>query len=160
MTMGPESPKPIVRVCCSEAVVPMKPRRATGLASRWCMTPWRCTADRCASMARASAARVLSSRCRAGVVLRPDLRAFLDLEGDALGQRQFAAPVDGVGLASHVGLPRIRAGLASAAGVLLATKSAADLGAGSSDVHIGNAAVAARRGQERLGMLQPVGEDG
>src|SRR5690349_22663202 len=87
-------------------------------------------------------------------------RAFLDLEGDALRERQIATPVDGVRLPAHVGLPRIRARLAAAARILFAAECAADLGAGSADVHVGDAAVAARRREERLGVLQPVREDG
>jgi two-component system sensor histidine kinase PhoQ len=64
------------------------------------------------------------------------------------------APVDGVGLPAHVGLPGVRAGLAAAAGVLLAAEGAADLGARGADVHVGDAAVAAAGGQEPLGVLQ------
>ena len=69
-----------------------------------------------------------------------------------------AAPVDGVGLAAHVGLPGIRAGLAAAAGVLLAAEGAADLGARGAEVDVGDAAVAAGGRQERFRVLQPVGE--
>src|SRR5690349_3581182 len=57
------------------------------------------------------------------------LGPFLHLERDALGQRQFAAPVDGVGLPAHVGLPGIRARLTAATRILLAAERAADLGA-------------------------------
>ena len=83
----------------------------------------------------------------------------LDLELDALRERQLAAPVDRVGLAAHVGLPGIRAGLASAAGVLLAAERAADLRAGGAEVDVGDAAVAAGGRQEGLRVLQPVGEE-
>ena len=38
------------------------------------------------------------------------------------------------------------------------TESATDLGAGSADVHIGNATVAAGGRCEQFGMLQPIGE--
>src|SRR6188768_3643368 len=51
--------------------------------------------------------------------VRPDSGPFLDLERDALGQWQLAAPVDRVGLPAHVGLPGIGTRLASAARVLL-----------------------------------------
>src|ERR1039458_2944587 len=43
----------------------------------------------------------------------------LRLELDPLRQRQLRRPVDGVGLAPHVSLPRVAAALSSAAGVLL-----------------------------------------
>ena len=82
-----------------------------------------------------------------------------DFEIDALRERQLLAPVDRVGLAAHVRLPGVRARLAAAAGVLLAAERAADLGAGRADVDVRDAAVAARRRQETLGVLQPVGED-
>src|SRR6185312_15869200 len=82
-----------------------------------------------------------------------------ELELDSLGERQVARPVDGVGLAAHVGPPGIGARLAAAAGVLLPAEGAADLGARGADVDVGNAAVAARAGEEELGVLQPVGEE-
>ena len=52
-----------------------------------------------------------------------------DLELDPLRQRQGRAPVDGVRLTAHVRLPGIGAGLAAAAGVLLAAEGTSDLGA-------------------------------
>ena len=55
------------------------------------------------------------------------LRGHLEL--DALRQREGLAVVDGVGGAPHIGLPCIRAGFATAAGLLFAAESAADLGA-------------------------------
>src|SRR5690606_4037065 len=57
----------------------------------------------------------------------------LQVELDALGQRQVVRVVDGIGLAAHVGAPGIRAGLAPAAGVLLAAEGAADLRARGAD---------------------------
>src|SRR6185437_741504 len=83
----------------------------------------------------------------------------LELELEPLGERQVARPVDGVGLAAHIRLPGIGAGLPPAARVLLAAEGAADLGAGSADVDVGDAAVAARGGEEGLRVLQPVGEE-
>ena len=74
----------------------------------------------------------------------------IDLEPNPLRQRQLARVVDGVGRAAHVRLPRIGAGLAAAAGVLLAAEGAADLGAGGADVDVGDAAVGAGRAQEAL----------
>ena len=54
-------------------------------------------------------------------------------------------PVDGAGLAAHVGLPGVGARLAAAAGLLLAAEGAADLGARGADVDVGDAAVASPR---------------
>ena len=45
----------------SAAAAPTRRRPVTASASRWCTTPWRCTAERCASTARRSAARASSS---------------------------------------------------------------------------------------------------
>ena len=64
------------------------------------------------------------------------------------------APVDRVRLPSHVGFPRVRAGLPSAAGVLLAAERAADLGARRADVDVGDAAVGAGRREEALGVCK------
>src|SRR5262249_56407744 len=58
------------------------------------------------------------------------IRASPDIERDALGERQLGAVVYRVGGAAHVGLPGIGAGLAAAAGLLLAAERAADLGTG------------------------------
>src|SRR5690606_36789760 len=63
-----------------------------------------------------------------------------EVELDALGQRQRVGVVDGVGLAAHVGAPRVRTRLAATAGLLLAAEGAADLGAGGADVVVGDAA--------------------
>src|SRR6185312_5090216 len=84
----------------------------------------------------------------------------LELELDSLGERQVARPVDGVGLAAHVGPPGIGARLAAAAGILLPAEGATDLGARGADVDVGDAAVAAGAGEEELGVLQAVGEEG
>src|SRR3546814_17222299 len=62
-------------------------------------------------------------------------------------------------LPPHVGPPCIRTRFAAAAGFLLATEGAADLGAGGADVDVGDAAVRTRGGQELLRRLQVVGED-
>src|SRR5690606_11002499 len=58
----------------------------------------------------------------------------IDVEADALCQGQARAVVHRVGGAAHIGLPRIRAGLATAAGLLLAAERAADLGTGRADI--------------------------
>src|SRR5690606_33753990 len=86
-------------------------------------------------------------------------RFSLQVELDALGQRQFVGVVDGVGLAAHVRTPCIRARLAAAAGFLLAADRAADLWAGGADVDVGDAAVRTAHRQELLGRLQVLGED-
>src|SRR5689334_10126510 len=44
--------------------------------------------------------------------------ATLQLELDALRERELVRPVDGVGLAAHVGLPGVAPGFAAAAGFL------------------------------------------
>ena len=49
-------------------------------------------------------------------------------ELDALGEGEFVGVVDGVGGPAHVGLPRVAAALAAAAGGLLAAEGSADLG--------------------------------
>ena len=51
---------------------------------------------------------------------------LLGAELNALRQRQIVTPVDRVRLPPHIGFPGIRAGLASAAGFLLASEGAAD----------------------------------
>src|SRR5690242_20295465 len=81
----------------------------------------------------------------------PALRADSDVEVHALRERQVAAVVDRHGLAPHVGLPAVGAGLAAAARVLLAAERAADLGPRGADVHVRDPAVRALRRQERLG---------
>src|SRR5690349_9325129 len=53
-----------------------------------------------------------------------------------LRERQFGRVVDGVGRPAHVRLPRVRARLAPAAGLLLAAEGSADLGSGRPDVHV------------------------
>jgi hypothetical protein len=59
------------------------------------------------------------------------------------------AVVDRVGRAAHVALPGVGAGLAAAAGLLLAAERAADLGARRADVDVGDAAVGAGGRHER-----------
>src|SRR2546423_3804761 len=82
-----------------------------------------------------------------------------DIEADPLGERQLAAVVYRVGRAAHVGLPRIGARLAAAAGFLLAAERAADLRAARPDIHVDDAAVAAARRHEALGFADVGGED-
>ena len=80
-------------------------------------------------------------------------------KGDALRQRQRLGVVHRVGGAAHIGLPGVGAGLAAAAGFLLAAEGAADLGARGADVDVGDAAVGAVGRQEALGLAQVGGED-
>src|SRR5690606_36414915 len=101
----------------------------------------RCTRMRCSASSEDSprpCARSASSAKRKGRA-RPYMLSS-EVELDALCQRQRVGVVDGVGLAAHVRAPRIRARLATAAGVLLAAEGAADLGAGGADVDVGDAA--------------------
>src|SRR3954447_26550449 len=65
----------------------------------------------------------------------------VDVEGHALRKRQRLGIVHRVGGAPHIGLPGIGTALAAAAGFLLATESAADLGPGSAYVDIGDTAI-------------------
>src|SRR5690606_23415212 len=81
------------------------------------------------------------------------------LEDDALSQGELAGVVHGLGLAAHIGLPGIGAGFATAAGVLLAAKCAADLRPAGADVHVGDPTVAAEGREEGLGFAQVGGED-
>ena len=83
----------------------------------------------------------------------------LRLELDALRQRQRVGVVDRVGLPAHVGLPRVGARFASAAGFLLAAEGAADFGAAGADVDVGDAAVASRLRPGMFGFAQVGGED-
>ena len=66
-------------------------------------------------------------------------------ELDSLCQRQRVRVIHRDRLPPHVRLPRIATALASAAGILLAAESAADLGAAGSDIDVGDAAIAAAR---------------
>ena len=68
----------------------------------------------------------------------------------SLREREIGRPVDGGGLAAHVGLPGIAAGFAAATGFLFAAESAADFGAAGSDINIGDAAIAAADTQKCL----------
>src|SRR3546814_17525176 len=83
----------------------------------------------------------------------------LQVELDALRQRQRVGVVDRVGLAAHVGAPRVRTRLAAAAGFLPAAERPADLGPGGAAVDVGDAAVPAGRRPARPGRLEGGGED-
>src|SRR5664279_1450530 len=97
----------------------------------------------------AATQRSTSARERSPEVSEIPTRALAKL--DALRERQFATPVDRVGLATHVGLPGVGPGLATAPCFLFTAERTADFGAGRSDVDVGDAAVTARCGQECLG---------
>src|ERR1700722_5601711 len=86
--------------------------------------------------------------------------SLLDVEFDALGQRQGSGPVDGYGLAAHVSFPRVAAGFASASGFFFASERSADFGAAGADVHVGDTAIAAEGAQECFGVAQIIGENG
>src|SRR6202034_1582607 len=121
-----------------------------------------------------SASPIRGSPGRTGQGSRTSLRAYrpgspgsfhsryrpwrLQLEGDALRERQLRRPVDGVGLAAHVGFPGIAAGFAAAAGVFFAAESPADFRAAGPDINVGDAAIAARVAEEALGREQVGGE--
>ncbi|KPW59959.1 Uncharacterized protein ALO80_05928 [Pseudomonas caricapapayae] len=84
---------------------------------------------------------------------------YRSVENDALGQWQLAGIVDGVGLPPHVGAPRIGAGFAATAGVLLAAKRTADFCTAGADIDVGDTTIAARRTLERLGFTQVGGKN-
>src|SRR5688572_8232385 len=126
-------------------------RRGAPCSHNW--TPGRGNARPGSAGPCRSAARVRARR------YRDACRLPSELEPDSLGERQFAAVVDGIGGAAHVGLPGIRAGLTAAAGFLLAAERAADLGAARADVDVDDAAVAAAPRHEALGLANVVGED-
>ena len=67
---------------------------------------------------------------------------------NTLRQGQLRGVVDGHGLPAHVGFPTITAAFAAATGFLFATESAPDFRAARADVYIGNAAIAAARGEK------------
>src|SRR5258706_11175026 len=73
-----------------------------------------------------------------------------DSELDPLRQRQLIRPVDGIGLPTHILLPRIAARFASATGILLAAERAADLRSAGPDVDIRDPAIAPAMAEERL----------
>ena len=116
-------------------------------------------ATRGASGAAAHGGEIARSAPARGRASRPIRRVRRHVEPDSLRERQVAAPVDRVRLPAHVGLPRVRARLAAAAGLLLAAERAADLGARRADVHVGDAAIAARRREKRFGGAHARRED-
>src|SRR5712672_2542693 len=83
-----------------------------------------------------------------------EAEALLDIEPHALGQRQLGSIAYRVGGPAHVGLPAVGARLAPPSGLFFAAECAADLGAGGSDVDIGDAAVRSRRRQETLDLRE------
>src|SRR5439155_174267 len=80
-------------------------------------------------------------------------------ERDPLRERHVSGAVDRRGHAAHVGLPRVAAALASAAGVLFAAERATDFRAAGPGVHVGESAVATARTEEAFRFAQIVGED-
>src|SRR3546814_17280836 len=71
-----------------------------------------------------------------------------DWSSDVCSSDLLTGVVDGVGGAAHIGLPRVGAGFAAAAGFLLAAEGAADLGPARADIHVDDAAFAAYRRHE------------
>src|SRR5579862_1806292 len=105
----------------------------------------------CTSSSRRMAAlednrRHYNVRSACGAVARS-----LHSELDSLRQRQLRRPINGVGLAAHVGFPGIAAGFAASAGLLLPAKGAPNLSAAGADIDIGNAAIAAAVTEEGFG---------
>src|SRR5690606_18362078 len=68
----------------------------------------------------------------------------------SLGEREFGGVVDRVGGPAHIGLPGVRAGFPSTAGLLLPAERAADLRARGADIDIGDSAIRAVHGEESL----------
>eukprot|EP00047_Mylnosiga_fluctuans_P013855 m.33831 g.33831 ORF g.33831 m.33831 type:complete len:546 (+) comp5145_c1_seq1:34-1671(+) len=81
------------------------------------------------------------------------------LKLDALRQRESLGAVDGAGGAAHVLLPRVAAGLAAAAGLLLAAEGTADLSTGRGNVHVDDATVRAEGAGPLEDALQVLGEE-
>src|SRR5690606_6324944 len=67
--------------------------------------------------------------------------------------------IDGVGLAAHIALPRIRSAFPPASGFFFTPECTADLGPRRADIDIGNAAIGTGRRQERLGLAHIGGKD-
>src|SRR6185437_3263915 len=105
------------------------------------------------------AGNAYARRRPSGIRTGAPARRVTSAELDALGERQLVRVVDRIGRAAHVRLPRVRAGLAAAAGLLLATERATDLGAGWTDVDVGDAAVRTVRRGEPLGLADVERED-
>ena len=87
-------------------------------------------------------------------------RSLFNVEPDALRERKLHPEIDRVGGPTHIGLPHVGAGLATAASLLLAAKGAADLGSGRPNVHVGDAAVRARRRNKSLCLAHIERKDG
>src|SRR5690606_34531582 len=103
-----------------------------------------------ATAARASASLALSVAASLAASVGRLVGLVESAKSHPLCEAERGPVVDRAGLAAHVGLPAIAAGLASAAGVLLAAERPTDLGATGADVDVGDAAVAARGREEPL----------
>src|SRR6516162_5062080 len=86
--------------------------------------------------------------------------SLFNVEPHALRERKLDPEIDRVGSPTHIGLPHVGACLATAAGLLLAAKGAADLGSRRPNVHIGDAAVRARRRNKSLCLAHIERKDG
>ncbi len=84
----------------------------------------------------------------------------LQVELDPLCQRHRLRVVNRVGLSAHIGFPGIRAGFSPAARLFFTAECPADLGAGSADVHIGDAAIGAGHGKEPFRIAQIASHNG
>src|SRR6516165_3580181 len=87
-------------------------------------------------------------------------RSLFNVEPHALRERKLHPEIDRVGGPTHIGLPHVGAGLATAASLLLAAKGAADLGSRRPNVHVGDAAVRARRRNKSLCLAHTERKDG
>src|SRR5262249_28556577 len=86
--------------------------------------------------------------------------SLFNVEPHALRERKLHPEIDRVGGPTHIGLPHVGAGLTTAAGLLLSAKGAADLGSRRSNVHVGDAAVRARRRNKSLCLAHIERKDG
>ncbi len=80
------------------------------------------------------------------------------LESDTLSQWQRIAVIDRIGGSSHVVFPAVGTGFPSSTGVFFAAECTADFGPTGTDIHVGDAAVAAGSRQEQFGFAQVIGE--
>src|SRR6266567_4368024 len=88
------------------------------------------------------------------------VRLLFNIEPYALRERKLRPEIDSISGATHVGLPRVGAGLAPAARLLFAAKGAADLGSRRPNVHVGDAAIGACHRHKSLRLAHIERKDG